>query len=58
MTFAVDVYGNKHYHPWEDMFITDDEIVVTCDICGKPQWTVGDDWNGETGNHLSCEKNQ
>jgi hypothetical protein len=26
-----------------------------CDICGKTQQPE-DDWNGETGNHLSCER--
>jgi hypothetical protein len=36
----------------------DDEVVPTCDICGE-QWEdggEGEDWNGETGNHLSCEQ--
>jgi hypothetical protein len=32
----------------------------TCDICGKPEdhWPAAGeyDWNGETGNHRSCEE--
>lgn len=36
-----------------------DEPEPTCDICGEPEdHEVGwfeYDWNGETGNHLSCE---
>lgn len=35
-----------------------DEREPTCDICGK-QWAdrydEPNDWNGETGSHLSCE---
>lgn len=38
-----------------EVFVTDDDIVPTCDICERPQYTEGDDWNGETGNHHSCE---
>lgn len=38
------------------VFITDDGIVPTCDLCSGPQWAEGDDWNGETGNHHSCEE--
>lgn len=26
-----------------------------CDICGLGQPREGEDWNGDTGNHLSCE---
>lgn len=42
----------------------DDEVEPRCDICGEPD-LVGEakdghwltpDWNGETGNHLSCER--
>lgn len=32
-----------------------DEVQPRCDICNFPQWLAGDDWNGETGNHRSCE---
>jgi hypothetical protein len=32
-----------------------DEVQPRCDICRNPQWLEGDDWNGDTGNHLSCE---
>lgn len=39
-----------------DVFVTDDGIVPTCDLCAGPQRTEGDDWNGETGNHRSCEE--
>lgn len=34
--------------------------ILTCDICGNREWS-GDltpDWNGETGNHQSCEQNE
>lgn len=33
------------------------EDVPTCDVCGEPQhdrWD-GEDWNGDTGCHRSCE---
>lgn len=26
-----------------------------CDLCGAPEGDGEADWNGETGNHLSCE---
>lgn len=39
----------------EDVFINDEGVIPRCDICGNPQLRVGDDWNGETGNHVSCE---
>lgn len=39
-----------------DVFVTDDNIVPICDICDGPQYAEGDDWNGFTGNHFSCEK--
>lgn len=32
-----------------------DGVHPRCDTCGKAQQPE-DDWNGETGNHLSCEK--
>lgn len=40
-------------HP---VFITDDDIIPTCDLCEGPQYAGGDNWNGETGNHFSCEE--
>lgn len=33
-----------------------DEVQPKCDYCDGPQPRVGEDWNGETGNHFSCEK--
>lgn len=31
----------------------------TCDVCGKGQCSTPDmEWNGETGNHASCESGQ
>lgn len=42
----------------EEVFVTDDGIVPRCDICDKAQLVVGDDWNGETGSHHSCEDPQ
>lgn len=36
------------------------EVTPTCDICGE-EWEdggEGEDWNGETGNHHSCEAGQ
>lgn len=35
-----------------------DEVQPRCDLCGNLQWLEGDDWNGETGNHFSCERSQ
>lgn len=35
----------------------DEEVTPICDICNEP-WEdggEGEDWNGETGNHKSCE---
>jgi hypothetical protein len=37
------------------VFITDDMLIPACDLCEGPQYSEGDDWNGETGNHRSCE---
>jgi hypothetical protein len=33
-----------------------DEVEPTCDLCGEPDGPGEPDWNGETGNHLSCER--
>lgn len=36
----------------------DADPMLHCDLCDKVEWS-GDltpDWNGETGNHLSCER--
>lgn len=41
-----------------EVFVTDDGIIPTCDLCDGPQRVEGDDWNGETGNHRSCEEVQ
>lgn len=36
------------------------EVEPRCDICGEPEdhdvGMIPNDWNGETGNHLSCER--
>ena len=35
--------------------------VPTCDICEEPQsmeWGEENDWNGETGNHETCEERE
>jgi hypothetical protein len=42
----------------EPVFITDEGIVPRCDICDLPQLAAGDDWNGDTGSHKSCEKQE
>ena len=39
----------------QDVFVNDEGVIPRCDICAGPQLRVGDDWNGETGNHFSCE---
>lgn len=39
-------------HP---VFVTDEGIVPMCDLCDGPQRVEGDLWNGDTGNHYSCE---
>lgn len=45
------------WHAWRHpVFINDEGFVPVCDICNGPQRTEGDDWNGETGNHYSCEE--
>lgn len=33
------------------------DVPITCDICGEYQMDgeEGEDWNGETGCHKSCE---
>jgi hypothetical protein len=41
-----------------EVFVNEEGIVPTCDLCGGPQRVEGDDWNGETGNHHSCEQRQ
>ena len=41
-----------------EVFVNDDGFVPICDICFGPQRVEGDDWNGETGNHYSCEENE
>lgn len=48
--------------------IAEDEIAALraedwpfCDICDEPMdgsWGIENDWNGDTGNHLSCEVQQ
>lgn len=53
-----DLAANLQARAGEEVFITDDGIVPRCDICGGPQLVVGDDWNGETGAHYSCEDPQ
>ena len=40
------------------VFITDDMIIPACGLCEEPQYAEGDDWNGETGNHRSCEERE
>jgi hypothetical protein len=38
----------------------EEEVIPTCDICSQTQHgcfdVTGRDWNGETGNHISCEE--
>jgi hypothetical protein len=34
---------------------TEPEVTPTCDYCGQPDGPGVPDWNGETGNHASCE---
>ena len=40
--------------------MTTEDIEPTCDLCGEPEdhepGMIEYDWNGETGNHQSCEK--
>lgn len=49
----IDDYTPTCHH---DVFVNDEGIIPTCDLCDGPQFTEGDDWNGETGNHHSCEE--
>lgn len=32
------------------------EFPPTCDLCGKQDGPGEPDWNGETGNHVTCER--
>ncbi len=32
------------------------EVAPRCEICGQFQPIEGEDWNGETGNHKTCEE--
>lgn len=46
---------------WDGLY--DEPIEPTCDICGKPENQEMDggaenDWNGDTGCHLSCEQQE
>ncbi len=34
----------------------EEEVVPTCDICGDTDHEGEADWNGETGNHITCEQ--
>lgn len=34
------------------------EVIPKCDICGEPDGPGKSDWNGETGNHVSCEADE
>ena len=53
-----DAYDRPVYlHAGEEPFVTDDDIIPTCDLCGGAQ-LVDDEWNGETGNHFACEKQE
>lgn len=52
----IEEYLNSPFYCHHDVFVNDDGIIPTCDICGGPQRTEGDDWNGDTGNHISCEQ--
>lgn len=48
----------RGYEAFPDPALTPDDVTPTCDICGE-EWDEGgegDDWNGETGNHYSCER--
>ncbi len=38
---------------------TGDPVHLFCDLCSKVEHAADltTDWNGETGNHLSCERN-
>lgn len=40
------------------VFVNEEGIVPRCDVCNGPQRVEGDDWNGETGNHHSCEMHE
>jgi hypothetical protein len=42
-------------HP-DEFVLNEGGAIPRCDLCGYPQWVIGEDWNGETGNHHSCER--
>jgi hypothetical protein len=37
-----------------------DDPTPTCDLCGEPweEGEEGEDWNGETGCHRTCERDE
>lgn len=53
----IDAFADELDDKHHDYFVPDEGgAIPTCDLCHKPQLRVGDDWNGETGNHRSCEE--
>jgi hypothetical protein len=50
---AAKVLGHRPPRPDDD-----DPAVLTCDLCGKTENAddLTPDWNGDTGNHESCEQ--
>ena len=51
------VYTNLYETDKGDLANYNDEPLPQCDICGEywhDGWE-GEDWNGDTGNHVSCE---
>ncbi len=40
---------------WEEWRTSNKGNEPTCDFCGQPAEEVGENWNGETGCHRSCE---
>ena len=56
--FTYELY--ESFDSAETVFRSWDEAAnpPTCDICGEPQGEDDgeSDWNGETGNHLTCEE--
>lgn len=46
-------------HPAFERYVAGfDEVTPTCDICNEPELELDADWNGVTGNHITCEETE
>jgi hypothetical protein len=50
------VYASEDAENMPGFVLLDGGIIPQCDVCGGPQETVGNDWNGDSGSHYSCQR--